>query len=125
MIEGNDSAASSASSKIRFVILIESEIPQHHGLRPVARRGNDQPHLLFEQISLLPVAPGTLRHPDFFFWEAFVQFQLSGSYSAITVGCRSRCIRGSLRVAHHLNRKFNQVPIMIEDENLGRKPSFP
>src|SRR5437016_11486280 len=69
-----------------ILILIESEVPEHHAPGPVPRRANHQMDLLLEKISLLPIAAGAFGEPDIFVRKALVQFVLRGDVSAVTMG---------------------------------------
>src|SRR5207302_1432020 len=76
MIHGDDATAVRAASEKRLMILIESEVPEHHAPGPVPRRANHQMDLLLEKISLLPIAAGAFGEPDIFVRQALVQFVL-------------------------------------------------
>ena len=117
MIHGDDAAAGGAAAEEGFVILVQSEVPQHDALRPVARCANHQPHLLRQDFSRLPVAAGALGHPDVFVRKAIVQFVLGGDISSVTVRRSSRGKGRGLRIAQHFQRIFDQVPVVIEDQD--------
>src|SRR5262249_37291513 len=89
MIHRHYTTAVRASSEKWLVILIERQIPQDNAFRPIPRRVDNQPRLLFEQIALLPVAAGALRHPDFFVRKTLMQFGLSRRHAAITMSRRA------------------------------------
>src|SRR5439155_5337723 len=67
-----------APAEVRLMILVEGQVPQNYTLRPVPRRFNNEPNLLLEQLTFLPVAAGTLREPEALFREAAVELALRG-----------------------------------------------
>ncbi len=99
VIHRHDATARCASAKIGFVVLIESNIPEHDRLGPIACGMDDQSRLLLQQIAFLPVTARAFRHPDFFFWKSIVQFILRGRDAAVTVGGRPRGKRRGFRIA--------------------------
>src|SRR5215472_9912111 len=71
---GNHSAAICAAAKMRLRVLVQSQVPQDHRLRPIARGIDDQPRLFDQLVSLLPIAAGTFRHPDGKTGKTLVEF---------------------------------------------------
>src|SRR5215469_11500238 len=81
----NHSAAIRAAAKMRLRVLIQSQVPQDHRLRPTAHGMDDQPHLFDQQVSLLPIAAGTFRHPDGKTGKALVEFGLGRRVAAVAM----------------------------------------
>src|SRR6266851_1717837 len=119
IINRNYGAAGLAATEKRLVILIQSQVPQDHALRPIPGCGDDQANLLLKQSSFLPLAAGTFRKPNVLVGKTVVEFGLRRGTAAVAVNGdawnESRC----LSVAQYSDRKIDQIPTMVEREDLG------
>jgi len=101
------------------MILVQSQVPQDHALRPIPGRGDDQANLFLEQSSFLPLAAGTFRQPNVFVRKTIVEFGLRRGAAAIAMDGdawnESRC----LPVAQYPDRKIDQIPVVVEDQDFG------
>lgn len=77
------SATGVAASCVRSVLFIKRNAPQYDSLRPVASGLNQQLRRDSQQVSLLPCASGTLRHPQTFLGIAAMHVALSGHIASI------------------------------------------
>jgi hypothetical protein len=78
---------------------------------------DDQLHLLLQDFAFLPVAAGTLGHPDFFVWKALAQFILRASAATVTMSGDAPRKSRRIGVTQHRDRILNQVPVVIEYQN--------
>jgi len=104
------------------VLLIQSEVPQHHALGPVPRRADNQLHRFLKQFAFLPLATGAFREPNALFGETVVELTLGSYRASVTMNCSARGIGCGLRVVQDGHGKFNLIPVVIKDQDFGFDP---
>src|SRR6266851_1666472 len=124
IINRNYGAAGLAATEKRFVILVQSQVPQDHALRPIPRCGNDQANLLLEQSSFLPLAAGTFRKPNVLVGKTWIRREF-------------RCFRSKWPKIRHLSPKYLQQSLnfhkcsfsppgvlVYESDGVSHSPTF-
>jgi hypothetical protein len=122
VVDRDDASAGFASTQIGLVLLIQSEVPQHHAFGPVPRCADDQLHRFLKQLAFLPLAAGAFREPNALFWEAVVELALGSYRASVTMNRSTRGIGCGLRVVQDGHWKFNLIPVVIKDQDFGFDP---
>ena len=122
VVDRYDASAGFASTQIGLVLLIQSEVPEHHAFGPIPRCADDQLHRFLKQFAFLPLAAGAFREPDALCRKTRVKFALCGDGSSVAMNRSTRGIGCGLRVVQDGHGKFNLIPVVIKDQDFRFDP---